>query len=90
VRRVLGLRYTRDDLEAIEARRHAAFVVGLAPAHAALVAGDRARCERLALALDGLTPATVAERVVLESVRSRLRAVPAPLAAVAPVVDPGP
>jgi hypothetical protein len=80
VRRVLGLRYTLDDLEAIEARRHAAFVMGLAFVHAAFVGQDRGLCDRIAPTLDVLTPVTVAERLVLEAARSRLRAVPRPVA----------
>lgn len=80
VRRTLGLRYTLLDLEVMEARRHAAFVMGLAFVHAAFVAEDVAVCRRTAGSLDALAPATVAERVVLEAARSRLRAVLAPRA----------
>lgn len=76
VRRVLGVSLTIVDLLAIEARRHAAFVMGLAFVHAAFVAEDRAVCRRIARSLDELAPATVAELVVLEATRTRLTAVP--------------
>ncbi|GAA0320653.1 hypothetical protein [Kineococcus aurantiacus] len=72
VRRVLGLALTATDLRAIEARRHAAFVMDLAFVHAAFVAEDGALCARLLGVLETLSPATVAERVVLESARNRL------------------
>ncbi|WP_432543393.1 hypothetical protein [Kineococcus sp. SYSU DK002] len=75
VRRVLGLSLTVDDLHAIEARRHAAFVLDLAVLHAVFVAEDRASCAAALPLLETLGPATVAERVVLESVRNRLELV---------------
>ena len=75
VRRVLGLSLTLEDLLAIESRRHAAFVMGLAGVHAAFVREDQDLCAGLLPALEGLRPATVAERVVLESARSRLELV---------------
>ncbi|WP_432562100.1 hypothetical protein [Kineococcus sp. SYSU DK003] len=75
VRRALGVHVTVDDLVAIEARRHAAFVMGLAFAHAAFVAEDLRQCTAIARTLDALAPASVAERVVLENVRTRLRTV---------------
>lgn len=81
VRRVLGVPLTHDDLQAIEARRHAAFVMDLAVVHAAFVAADPVRCARLLEVLEVLAPATVAERVVLEAARARL------LAVVEPVVE---
>lgn len=71
-RKVLGVGLTANDLLAIEARRHAAFVMDLAVVHAAFVAGDGARCAHLLAVLETLDPATVAERVVLESARHRL------------------
>lgn len=79
VRRVLGVQLTIDDLLAIEARRHATFVMGLAFVHAAFVAEDHELCARITPSLDLLAPATVAELVVLEAARSRLGSVPAPL-----------
>ncbi|WP_432515292.1 hypothetical protein [Kineococcus sp. SYSU DK001] len=75
VRRVLGHSLTVEDLHAIEARRHAAFVMDLAVLHAAFVAEDRALCAGLLPVLETLGPATVAERVVLESARNRLELV---------------
>lgn len=74
VRRVLGVPLTLEDLQAVEARRHAAFVMGLAFVHAAFVGQDRDLCARIATSLDLLAPATVAERIVLEAARSRLEA----------------
>jgi hypothetical protein len=75
VRRFLGLSLTQEDLLAIEARRHAAFVMGLAHVHAAFVREDPTLCAGLLTTLEDLRPATVAERVVLESARSRLELV---------------
>lgn len=81
VRRVLGVPLTHDDLQAIEARRHAAFVMDLAFVHAVFVAAHPVQCARLLRVLEVLAPATVAERVVMEAARARLVAV------VEPVVD---
>ncbi|MEZ0163731.1 hypothetical protein AB2L27_02995 [Kineococcus sp. LSe6-4] len=75
VRRVLGLALTVEDLLAVEARRHAAFVVALAHVHAAFVAEDPGLCAELLAGTGALRPATVAERVVLESARARLELV---------------
>ncbi len=75
VRHVLGVTLTLEDLLAIEARRHAAFVMGLAHVHAAFVREDPDLCAGLLLTLEELRPATVAERIVLESARSRLELV---------------
>ncbi len=77
LRRVLGATLTLEDLLVVEARRHAAFVMGLARVHAAFVREDPLSCAGLLPTLEGLRPATVAERVVLESVRSRLEQVAA-------------
>jgi hypothetical protein len=85
VRRVLGVQLTLDDLQAIEARRHASFVMGLAFVHAAFVSEDHALCARVAATLDLLAPATVAELVVLEAARSRLQSVPAPVQVPVPI-----
>jgi hypothetical protein len=82
VRKVLGVALTVPDLQAIEARRHASFVMGLAFAHATFVSEDHDASRRVARALDALAPATVAELVVLEATRSRLRSVSAPPAEV--------
>lgn len=82
VRHVLGIALTLEDLLAIEARRHAAFVMGLAHVHAAFVREDPDLCAGLLLRLEELRPATVAERIVLESARSRLELVVATATAV--------
>jgi len=79
VRKTLGWTFTLKDLQAIEARRHAAFVMDLAYVHATFVAQDRDRCLRVESVLDTLSPATVAERVVLEAARGRLFGVITPV-----------
>lgn len=71
-RALLGVALTANDLLAIEARRHAAFVMDLASVHAAFVAEDGPLCAHLLAVLETLAPATVAERIVLESARNRL------------------